>query len=347
MSKIETQYIIVGSGIAATCFAGQLLKAKIPFILFDDQRASATSVAGGTLNPVVLKRFNPVWGASEFLAYAVDFYSEMVALFGVSFLTPIAIARVFHNTEEQNDWMVASDKKNLSHWLDAKVQKQINDHIHSPYGIGKVQGGYQLQPKVLLQNFKKNIEAQHLRKEPFDHTQLESTSEGVEYKNIKAKKIVFAEGARLNENPLTKVSILPKKGEYITVRIPNLDLNMALKAGYFIIPLGNDLYKIGATFAHGDFSETITESGKEQLAKALQKIVKLPFEQVIQEVGMRPTVKDRRPLLGSISGIPNAYIFNGLGTRGLLMAPLLSNWLYDFIAFKKPLPESVDVKRFY
>ena len=55
---------------------------------------------------------------------------------------------------------------------------------------------------------------------------------------------------------------------------------------------------------------------------------------------------DRRPLLGGHPTYKNLYVFNGLGTRGVMMAPLLSKWLYDFIELKKQLPEAVAINRF-
>ena len=35
-----------------------------------------------------------------------------------------------------------------------------------------------------------------------------------------------------------------------------------------------------------------------------------------------------------------------MGTRGVLMAPLLSQWLYEYIENQSKLPEAVDIKRF-
>jgi len=57
-------------------------------------------------------------------------------------------------------------------------------------------------------------------------------------------------------------------------------------------------------------------------------------------------VIDRRPLLGRHPKYENVYILNGLGTRGVLMSPLLSNWLFEFIENKKKLPPEADIKRF-
>jgi glycine oxidase len=40
--------------------------------------------------------------------------------------------------------------------------------------------------------------------------------------------------------------------------------------------------------------------------------------------GVRPTVKDRKPLIGLHPKNPKIGIFNGLGARGVLMGPYLS-----------------------
>ena len=49
----------------------------------------------------------------------------------------------------------------------------------------------------------------------------------------------------------------------------------------------------------------------------------------------------------SHSYITLMYVFNGLGTRGVLMAPsAFIVGLYDFIDLKKQLPDAVAINRF-
>ena len=47
--------------------------------------------------------------------------------------------------------------------------------------------------------------------------------------------------------------------------------------------------------------------------------------------GVRPTVKDRRPLVGTHSGLNSIHILNGLGTRGVMLGPYLANQLFQQI----------------
>ena len=63
-------------------------------------------------------------------------------------------------------------------------------------------------------------------------------------------------------------------------------------------------------------------------------------------VGFRPTVADRRPILGRHERHKNLYVFNGLGARGILNGCYFSKELFDFIEGKKDLLSEVNLTRF-
>jgi glycine/D-amino acid oxidase-like deaminating enzyme len=65
-----------------------------------------------------------------------------------------------------------------------------------------------------------------------------------------------------------------------------------------------------------------------------------------QKAGVRPTVLDRRPLMGEHPAYQGVYIFNGLGTKGYMMAPTLASELADFMLEQKPLDPETDIRRF-
>jgi len=75
-------------------------------------------------------------------------------------------------------------------------------------------------------------------------------------------------------------------------------------------------------------------------------MVRVPYQIVGHMAGVRPTVIDRRPLLGTHPKHHQLHVFNGLGTRGGLMAPLLAKWLYQFVFEEKSLPQEVSISRF-
>ena len=71
---MQVDYIIVGLGLAGIAFAEELRKNNKSFLVFEDNSQNSSLVAGGMYNPVVLKRFTPVWNAKEQLEIAIPFY---------------------------------------------------------------------------------------------------------------------------------------------------------------------------------------------------------------------------------------------------------------------------------
>jgi len=341
-------YIIVGLGIGGVCLAQRLLNAGKRICVFDTATLNATSVAAGVVNPVVLKRINAVWRAKFFLEEATTFYSELEQDLGISFKQELGLLRVFSSVEEQNNWFSATDRADLKPLLDPGILANENKQIWAKHGFGRVSHAFRLDTMLLLSAFTgKLADLGQYRNEPFDHQQLRLRHAEVAYKDITARQIVFSEGVQHLKNPLYKGDwLIPKKGEYVTFRAPDLKLDHMLKGPYFLVPLGDDLYQAGATFAHGDNSPNTTIQGRKKLSEAISKMINCPFEIVGQTAGLRPTVKDRRPVLGAINGNKETLLLNGFGTRGILMAPLLSSWLLDHSEKGINLPPEVDIKRF-
>ena len=127
---------------------------------------------------------------------------------------------------------------------------------------------------------------------------------------------------------------------------PELTLEVVLKDKFFIIPLGQDKYQVGATYIHKnqDSSPTI---GRDKMTAALDGLLTLPYVVLEYWTGMRPTTLDRKPILGLIDRAASVYTINGLNSRGLLMAPLLSDWLVDSIIEGGILPSEVSIGRFF
>ena len=71
-----------------------------------------------------------------------------------------------------------------------------------------------------------------------------------------------------------------------------------------------------------------------------------PYTIVEHVAGIRPTVKDRRPLLGKHPKYEKLAILNGLGTRGVMLAPTMARSLYNHLENDKELDKVTDIKRF-
>ena len=132
----------------------------------------------------------------------------------------------------------------------------------------------------------------------------------------------------------------------LTIKAPDLKMSFILKSSVFIVPLGNDLYWIGATYEREDKTHSITSEAKNELITKLKTIINCDFEVVHQVAGIRPTTKDRRPLVGFHPDYKNVCVLNGLGTRGVMIAPYAAEQLFNCIEHQIDLDKELNINRF-
>ncbi len=345
MKKLD--YIVVGLGIAGISLCEQLLKQNVRFVVVDNDEEGSTAKSGGVFNPTVLKRFTAAWNASKFYPAAINFYSEVSKRIheNVFFETPVL--RIFKSIEEQNNWSVASDKNELQQFLSSQFLKNTNSAVNAPLGFGEVLGTARIDAAKLIGGFRKYLDTNGLLiSEDFEYEKLVQDYEGVSYKDISAIKIIFAEGAKVKQNPFFPQQTLNgNKGEFVRIKAAELHLDALLKGSLYIIPMGNDEYKVGATYDRDDLTTTTTQAAKDEILSKLKGIINCPFEVIGQTAGIRPTTKDHRPLLGSLKESPNLVFFNGLGSRGFLMAPLVAETLINALENEGSIPQEMDIQR--
>lgn len=341
-------YIVVGCGLAGIAFCEQLKNNKKTFVVYDNKSQLSSSVAGGLYNPVVLKRFTPVWKSKEQLELALPMYLEIEKELNIKLDHKIPVFRRFTSVEEQNNWFTASDKVGLSRWLSTKIKKNDNLSIDAEFGFGEVLETGRIDSRLLIDSYKKHLKEKGIYySEEFLHNKLVLTDDSVTYKNIKAKHIVFAEGFGIKKNPFFHhLPLKEAKGELIIIKAPELKIDYVLKSSVFLIPLGDDKYVVGATYNWKDKTNNITPEAKEELLIKLKTVLKCEFDVIGQVAGIRPTVIDRRPLVGIHKEYRNIFVLNGLGTRGVMIAPYIAKQLYSFIENGEPLEEEINITRF-
>jgi len=341
-------YIVVGLGLSGIALSNHLETRKRSFVVFEDDSQTSTKVAGGIYNPVILKRFTLAWEADKQINYSIPFYEKLEKKLGEDLLNPFNIYRRFHSVEEQNNWFEAADNFRLSPFLNTQLIRQVNPYIPGDFSFGKVEKTGALDTELLVDSCKKYIQKrQLLRTERFDYTKLKLKEDSVAYDGLEAKNIVFCEGFGVVNNPyFNYLPLRGNKGEYLVIRSEELQLKQAVKSSVFILPLGNNLYKIGATYNHQDKSQQPTLEAKEKLQRDLDKLITSTYEIVDQVAGIRPATSDRRPLVGNHPEHHRLFICNGFGSRGVLIAPLISEKLLNFIENDIPLPPEVDITRF-
>ncbi|AEH01392.1 FAD-binding oxidoreductase [Lacinutrix sp. 5H-3-7-4] len=345
---MKVDYIIVGCGLAGIAFCEQLIANKKSFVVFDNSSQQSSTVAGGLYNPVTLKRFTPVWESKAQLALAIPMYNEIEKRLNKKFDYKISVRRRFTSLEEQNNWFARSDREDLTAYMSTTIHKNTNKNIDANFGFGEVLETGRIDTKYLILEYKNFLKSKNILKEmEFDYSLLKEEETVINYNSIEAQHVVFAEGYGLKQNPyFNQLPLIGSKGELVTIKAPELNLDFVLKSSVFIIPLGENIYRIGSTYERDNKDNTVTEKAKTELLTKLKTIINCEFEVINQVAGVRPTVKDRRPLVGTHKTFKRLHVLNGLGTRGVMIGPYVAKQLFQAIEFKKDLDPVININRF-
>ena len=341
-------YIIVGSGLAGIALCEKLLNSNKTFIVFNHEQQNSSKIAAGLYNPVILKRFSHVWHAKEQYELLSVFYQTIEQKLNIKLDYQLPIYRKLFSIEEQNNWFAAADNPKINAFLSNNIIYKEYQYLRAQYGYGAVNSTGYIDTNLLLSEYKKYL--QHincLENQTFDYNLLTSTNDQVQYKSYTAKNIIFAEGYGIKQNPL--FNYLPvdgTKGEILTIKAPELMVNEIINSSLYLIPLGNHLYKVGATYNWEDKTDHPTTAGQQELIENLNKLITCDFEIIEHKAGIRPTVKDRRPLVGTHPKHKRYHLLNGLGTRGVMLAPEMAQFLIHFIENGIELDPHININRY-
>jgi glycine oxidase len=306
---------IIGQGLAGTCLAWALFERDVPFELLDREQGGSSRVAAGLINPVTGKRFEPSWRIGEFLPEAVAFYESLERGLGERFWHPLPVVRL---TTDRKDRAKAETKLNdpvVRPWLAGEVPPPPGDWS----GAFELRGGGRLDVRAFLDASRTFFQERGIYRR--------SEVDPVEPFNGER---VWCEGAsgllsgRLGTHRCAK-------GEILTVRATGWsESRILIGGGGWLVPIGDDRYKAGATYDWDRLDETPTQEGRAKVEAILRRLAPGPFEVIDHEAGVRPILRRSQPLIGKVGG---EWFFNGLGSKGSLYAPgvarRLAAWLID------------------
>lgn len=341
MEKVD--YIIVGDGYAGIFLAHQLIHHNKSFRLFSNSKKGASRVSAGVINPVVLKKFTTFWLAEEQIDFLTQTMSEIEKYTGSNYLIKENIHRIFHDENEKKLWLSKTETAELKPFLNPDFHTL--ETINNPYGTGSVAQSARLNVESFFTDFTRYLKYNHhLIEEDFDHAQISEST----YKNIHFKKIIFCEGMNVRQNPyFSDIQVIPNKGHHLKVKLSEeIDTQVTLKKKHFLFPLNKELHYYGGTYDPNERDDEIDGWKAEELITGLKEFYPHNFEIVEINYGFRPTVKDRRPIIGHHPANENLYIFNGLGARGILNGCYFARHLYDHLENGKKLMQEVDIRRF-
>lgn len=349
----EVDLLIVGQGIAGINLSFIAKKRALSCVhIHKKSIGESTKVAAGLINPITGRRFVKSWNIDTIFPYAVKHYRELEKEFKITCLDEINILRTFKSVSEENEWLAKSADPFLADFLLEKLvfdKEAFAQKLNLTELMGELNRCLRVRLSDIQTFYLEQLENEdELIDEWFDMSQAEMKEDYVLYKNYKAKYIVFAEGWRSIYNELwNDLPFAPSKGELFVVHAPELKLDSAFKNSMFVTPLGNDLYWVGATYEWQNYNPDRSEKMKDKLLKHLSNSILTPYEIKAHLTGIRPSTKDRKPIIGVHHTHKNLLLFNGMGTKGSSLSPYYAEKLLDHILSNEEIPYEVSVSRYY
>ncbi len=304
-------------------------------------------VAAGMFNPFASKSLIKTWLASDVFAYLHQFYPKAEEALKAKFFFQQLIYRPFMTIHEQNSWIAQTADEDVQAFVEATHTKPAYAHqVYDPLGgIVVKKGGYLLTGSFLDAVRQWLIASHSFCAEHFDVMHLTDNEADVNYRGIRAGKVIFCTGVPLHD-PMRWLPVIKLKGETLTVGLqdpPELIYNRGV---YAVATQTPGAFKVGSTYQLKNIVNGISLGGQQELEMKFRQLFRSGYTILGQDWGLRPTTVDRKPVLGFWPGKENRIIFNGLGTKGVSLAPYFALVLADWLTNSREMMPETNINRF-
>lgn len=346
----NTEVIIVGSGLAGLSLAWELYFHQCAFVIIAQPHLSHSSIiAPGVWNPIVFKRLNPTWQASTLIQHLQHFYKQIENTIHQPLIQEYHILHALQNDKDKQYWQEKQERYPC-YLQDIKtLHKTKYPLLKKDLLCGTVLQAGRLNTSAFIHyslHFFNSIHAYF--EQTFHHDRVQIYGDFIEYNGLKAKHLVFCEGYKVLQNPYFQfITLKPAKGEILHIQTPIsvLPENTILHKHISIIPIHTHQYLIGSNYDWTNIHEQPTTAMRKKFLNAFCELFDVPFEILGHYAGIRPAA-DRRPIIGHHPVFRNLWIFNGLGTKGVMLAPYSAKQLVQAILYHTEIESEMNVNRF-
>lgn len=339
-------FLIVGQGLAGSLLAWELIQRDCKVLVVDKGCENASLCAAGLINPITGMRFVKSSQLETLLPVAKSCYQHLSVFFQQNFYIEKNMLRIFNSEKELHNAQKRLQDINYAAYL-AKISQA--DEFNAPYGLIEQRQTAYLLTQPLLAALKQFLIAKNSYQQlSFDCREINLEPQ-LSWRAMPIKQVIFCEGYKLRENPwFSSLPLQPAKGEILTLEHRKPLPDKILNYGYWLIPLGGNLYRTGATFDTTQLDTDCSEMAKNQLLNALQQVLpEITSAKVVKhQANIRPCTLDKQPFIGCHPYYPQLAVFNGFGAKGSLQIPYYSQQFANYLLKNKPLDLVVDIRRY-
>ncbi len=346
----KADVIIVGQGLAGTTLAWQLLNAELEVVVLDrEEETTSSRIAAGLMTPITGKRFAKSWLWDLFWPEACDFYRELESRTQTRFFDECPMLRLFSCEEEHQAFeRKFPDISTLVTTTDPGIPSHFSTTEHGGF---EMQGG-RLRVADYLDCSRRYFMSRnsYLRESISFEQDINIFADRVELPRLglSARSVVFCQGFQ-SELPrcFEPVRFNPAKGEILRVQLDHECERRILHRGIWLAPDDELFARVGATYEWKDLSSVPTAAAKDWLTSKLDQVLQVGYKVIDQRAAVRPTMHDFRPVVGLHPEYQQIGMFNGLGSKGSLMAPRLARFFTENLLHGTPILPEVSLSRWF
>jgi len=314
---------VIGHGIAGAILAETASQKGLTVRVSDDGGPSSSRVAAGLFTPLTGRRLIPSWGLDEAYPVLKRFYLQLESILGVSFFHEQNTCRILR-TPEQRKEAETRPSEWASEWTGPLPP------FHAPCGLLEIRGGGWVDlPRML----------DALKERRMQRGEWNSAPRADEV-------TIWCQGASASRDPRWQdVGWRIAHGDVLTVRIPDLDPSVIYNFDKFLLPIGNGLFRLGATYDWHTPDPVPRAQGREELEQEVSTLLNLPYEVVDHQAGLRPVALARVPVAGPHPDDPDHWIFNGFASKGVLLAPWMAENTVEALRSGSGIPKETLASR--
>ncbi len=325
---MRADILIVGQGIAGTMLGWEFERAGISFAITDlATPQSASRAAAGLINPITGRRLVPSWRIDTMLPLARRAYAEFESALGVRTWHDVRIRRLFADERERAVFAEKTVRGEWGEWAGAGDAEGF-----------WIEGAARVDVGLLLTAARSRWTEQGRWREADAH--LPSN---------RARYDLIIDCTGLHAARSGGFAFVPwefSKGEVLELQVAGLDPDVVLNRRHWIAPVGPGLAWVGATHEPGKCDFAPSPEARAALTMTASELLTQPFKVIGQRAGVRVNVQDKRPVIGRHPDDAGRGLINGLGGKGVLLAPYLARQWVNHLTEGVPFDADVDLARF-
>ncbi|MBP3960297.1 FAD-binding oxidoreductase [Gemmata sp. G18] len=342
----QVDFLIVGQGLAGTALSWCLLQRGRSVLVVDRESGnSASRLAAGLVTPATGKRIAKSWRWAELFPAAVAFYRSREAELGDTFFRQRPALRFFIDARECEEYQRRAG--GLLHGLVESTTDINPEWFDAPFGGFSMPAAARLDVSCYLNTSRAHFRARGAYRTaevvPRD-VELTTTGVRVSSLSVEARTVIFCRGFDAGTDPwFGSIKFNAAKGEILTVRVPGLTEDRVIHRGIWLAPIGNEVFRVGATYTWEPLDSAPTTEGRAEIESRLRAFLRLPFEVLDHNAAVRPVIDAGFPVLGRHPEHPQLAYFNGLGSKGSLLAPFFADQLASHLCGEGTIDPEVNV----